>query len=431
MANFKDTRINQTYQRLVQVDGAILQDGKGNVISGSMGDLTISGSLNIIGHTNVSASLSRLNSFSSSIDDIYATDVDVTAVSSRVTSLENFSSSLDATYATDEQLDIVSQSLSLETAQLLDFSASLDATFATDAQLTTAVEALNASTSSLAHKNAISGAFSITSASLASQIASLDSEYASDIQLTNLSSSAANTYLSKAGKIILSSSAQLFEVCDPRYGFTPYDARYANSGSFTELSASLQTDYVLSSSFAVLSSSLQSDITALNNYTGSANIILQDHELQRYLHGERLTSIETFTSSIQSTVDGLLTDYTSDVELTNFSSSAANTYLTKQGKIIISSSVQLFSICDPRYGFTPYDARYANINSITGSFAIESSRIDSLETVVSSSALLNLTPSATLPTNVNTGSLAVTGSTLAFYDGNNWKVVITGSTLPL
>ena len=299
MANFKDTRINQTYQRLVQVDGAILQDGKGNTISGSMGDLTISGSLNIIGHTNVSASLSRLDSFSSSIDDIYATDVDVTAVSSRVTSLENFSSSLDATYATDEQLDIVSQSLSLETAQLLDFSASLDATFATDLQLSTAVSALNASTSSLAHKNAISGAFSITSASLASQIASLDSEYASDIQLTNLSSSAADTYLSKAGKIILSSSVQLFEVCDPRYGFTPYDARYAN------------------------------------------------------------------------------------------------------------------------------------INSITGSFAIESSRIDSLETVVSSSALLNLTPSVTLPTNVNTGSLAVTGSTLAFYDGNNWKVVITGSTLPL
>ena len=399
MANFKDTRINQTYQRLVQVDGAILQDGKGNTISGSMGDLTISGSLNIIGHTNVSASLSRLDSFSSSIDDTYATDVDVTAVSSRVTSLENFSSSLDATYATDEQLDIVSQSLSLETAQLLDFSASLDATFATDLQLSTAVSALNASTSSLAHKNAISGAFSITSASLASQIASLDSEYASDIQLTNLSSSAADTYLSKAGKIILSSSVQLFEVCDPRYGFTPYDNRYANSGSFTELSASLQSDYVLSSSFASLSSSLSSDYVL----SGSFSLL---------------------SSSLQS-------DYTSEVELTNFSSSAANTYLTKKGKIIISSSVQLFSICDPRYGFTPYDARYANINSITGSFAIESSRIDSLETVVSSSALLNLTPSVTLPTNVNTGSLAVTGSTLAFYDGNNWKVVITGSTLPL
>lgn len=229
MANFTDSRINQTYQRIVQVDGAVIQDGKGNVLSGSMGDLTVSGSLNIIGHTNVSASLSRLDNFSSSIDDTFATDADVTAVSSRVSSLENFSSSLDGEYATDAQLTLVSSSLATETAQLLDFSASLDATFATDAQLTTAVEALNASTSSLAHKNAISGAFAITSASLAYQIATLDGEYASDTQLTNLSSSVANTYLSKAGKVIISSSAQLFAVCD---------TRYANSGSYTALSGS-------------------------------------------------------------------------------------------------------------------------------------------------------------------------------------------------
>jgi hypothetical protein len=413
MANFKDTRINQTYQRLVQVDGAILQDGKGNVISGSMGDLTISGSLNIIGHTNVSASLSRLNSFSSSIDDIYATDVDVTAVSSRVTSLENFSSSLDATYATDEQLDIVSQSLSLETAQLLNFSASLDATFATDAQLTTAVEALNASTSSLAHKNAISGAFSITSASLASQIASLDAEYASDIQLTNLSSSAANTYLSKAGKIILSSSAQLFGVCDPRYGFTPYDARYANSGSYTalsgsflQLSASLQSDYVLSSSFALLSGSLQSD------YVLSSSFALLSSSLQDDFLGE----VEWQIASAS-----LRNDISYDSSRVSF----------LESKALVSSSTQIFSIADSRYGFTPYDARYANINSITGSFALEAAKITALQSVVSASALINLTPSNPLPSNVNTGSLAVTGSTLAFYDGNNWKVVITGSTLPL
>lgn len=406
MANFKDTRINQTYQRLVQVDGAILQDGKGNTISGSMGDLTVSGSLSIIGHTNVSASLSRLDSFSSSIDDIYATDVDVTAVSSRVTSLENFSSSLDATYATDEQLDIVSQSLSLETAQLLNFSASLDATFATDLQLSTAVSALNASTSSLAHKNAISGAFSITSASLASQIASLDSEYASDIQLTNLSSSAANTYLSKQGKIIISSSVQLFSICDPRYGFDPYDLRYANSGSFTELSASLQSDYVLSSSFATLSSSLSSD------YVLSGSFALLSSSLQDDFLGEGEWQIAS--ASLRN-----------DISYDSARVSAL------ESKTLLSSSTQIFNIADSRYGFTSYDARYANINSITGSFAIESSRIDSLETVVSSSALLNLTPSATLPTNVNTGSLAVTGSTLAFYDGNNWKVVITGSTLPL
>lgn len=396
MANFTDSRINQTYQRIVQVDGAVIQDGKGNVLSGSMGDLTVSGSLNIIGHTNVSASLSRLDHFSSSIDDTFATDADVTAVSSRVTNLENFSSSLDATYATDAQLDLVSSSLATETAQLLNFSASLDATFATDAQLTTAVEALNASTSSLAHKNAISGAFDITSASLANQLASLDAEYASDVQLTNLSSSAANTYLSKAGKIIISSSVQLFNVCDPRYGFDPYDARYANSGSYTalsgsflQLSASLQSDYVLSSSFALLSSSLQDDFLG---------------ETEWQIASASLRNDISYDSSRVSLLES---------------------------KNLISSSTQIFDIADSRYGFTPYDARYANINSITGSFALEAAKITALQSVVSASALINLTPSNPLPSNVSTGSLAVTGSTLAFYDGNNWKVVITGSTLPL
>lgn len=396
MANFTDSRINQTYQRIVQVDGAVIQDGKGNVLSGSMGDLTVSGSLNIIGHTNVSASLSRLDNFSSSIDDTFATDADVTAVSSRVSSLENFSSSLDGEYATDAQLTLVSSSLATETAQLLDFSASLDATFATDAQLTTAVEALNASTSSLAHKNAISGAFAITSASLANQIATLDSEYASDTQLTNLSSSVANTYLSKAGKIIISSSAQLFAVCDTRYGFTPYDARYANSGSYTalsgsflQLSSSLQSDYVLSSSFALLSSSLQADFLG---------------ETEWQIASASLRNDISYDSARVSVIEN---------------------------KTLISSSTQIFNIADSRYGFTPYDARYANINSISGSFALEAAKITALQTVVSASAVVNLTPSATLPTNVSTGSLAVTGSTLAFYDGNNWKVVITGSTLPL
>lgn len=383
MANFTDNRINQTYQRLVQVDGAVLQDGKGNVLSGSMGDLTVSGSLNITGHPDVSASFS-------------STATDISAVSTRVTSLEGFSSSLDATYATDTQLEVVSSSLALETAQLLNFSASLDATFATDAELAEAVGALNASTSSLAHKNAISGAFDITSASLAASIAGLDSEYATDTQLTALSSSASITYLSKQGKIIISSSVQLFSICDPRYGFDPYDLRYANSGSYTalsgsflQLSSSLQSDYILSSSFASLSSSLDSDFLSESEWLINS-------------------------SSIRNDIDY---DF--------------NRINVLENKTLISSSAQIFDIADSRYGFTPYDARYAKIENISGSFAIEAAKITALQTVVSASALLNLTPSDTLPTNAGTGSLAVTGSTLAFYDGNNWKVVITGSTLPL
>ena len=43
-----------------------------------------------------------------------------------------------------------------------------------------------------------------------------------------------------------------------------------------------------------------------NSYTSSANNILQDHEVQRYLHGERLTSIETFTGSLSNTVNDII-----------------------------------------------------------------------------------------------------------------------------
>ena len=51
--------------------------------------------------------------------------------------------------------------------------------------------------------------------------------------------------------------------------------------------------------------------------------------------------------------------------------------------------------------------------------------------IVSSSRFLELQPSTVLPASANTGSLAVTGSTLAFYDGNNWKTVTLGANLPL
>ena len=43
-----------------------------------------------------------------------------------------------------------------------------------------------------------------------------------------------------------------------------------------------------------------------NSYTSSANNILQDHEVQRWLHGERLTSIETFTGSLSNTVNDII-----------------------------------------------------------------------------------------------------------------------------
>jgi len=53
MANFTSNKINETYQRIVQVDGGTIQDGLGRILSGSMSDLTVNGVLEVSGSINV------------------------------------------------------------------------------------------------------------------------------------------------------------------------------------------------------------------------------------------------------------------------------------------------------------------------------------------------------------------------------------------
>ena len=71
--------------------------------------------LSILGYNDVSASIAHLDHFSSSFDNIYASEDELyTATASldaRIISLEDFSSSLDDHYATDAQLGIVSGAL--------------------------------------------------------------------------------------------------------------------------------------------------------------------------------------------------------------------------------------------------------------------------------------------------------------------------------
>ena len=53
MANFTSNKINETYQRIVQVDRGTIQDGLGRILSGSMSDLTVNGVLEVSGSINV------------------------------------------------------------------------------------------------------------------------------------------------------------------------------------------------------------------------------------------------------------------------------------------------------------------------------------------------------------------------------------------
>ena len=174
MANFTSNKVNKTYQRLVQVDNALIQDGLGKLISGSIGalkvtgSLSVTGSLGIDGYTNVTTAIQRLDQFSASLDATFATDAQLSNVSQSLAAglavekgrLDN----LDATYATDAQVSTAVSALNIKTGSidstiatanshiqnLHSFTGSLDATYATDAQVATAVSSINSATSSYA-----------------------------------------------------------------------------------------------------------------------------------------------------------------------------------------------------------------------------------------------------------------------------------------
>lgn len=66
---------------------------------------------------------------------------------------------------------------------------------------------------------------------------------------------------------------------------------------------------------------------------------------------------------------------------------------------------------------------------LTGSIGVVGDIMVTGSIKINGSSLLTLRPLNPLPSSPETGTLAVTGSTLAFYDGNNWKAIMTGSIL--
>ena len=132
-----------------------------------------------LGFASYSASVaSNSNTFSSSVD-------------SRLDSLELFSTSLDNTYATDAQLTSLSESVALTDATqsnqilaLQQFSSSLDATYATDAQLSASASTLQNQITELSASTAtVTGNFSQSVATsingLSQSVVSLNSYTAS------------------------------------------------------------------------------------------------------------------------------------------------------------------------------------------------------------------------------------------------------------
>lgn len=133
------------------------------------------GRLSIGGYSDVSGAIARLDHFSSSFDNIYASEDELyTATASldaRIISLESFSSSIDSEYATDAQLNIVSSSFAATTSGSIDNIAILQTDVSNNnddiAALSGSQLGLLAATSSYALKSDITGSFTLLSASIA------------------------------------------------------------------------------------------------------------------------------------------------------------------------------------------------------------------------------------------------------------------------
>jgi len=113
MANFTGTRIKDTYQRVIQIDGGEFQDGLGNSINIPFNQLSGSGTL-ISGSTQIASDISgSITSFSSSISSRVSTN------ETDITNLQSFSSSLNATYATDAEVSTAVSALNASTSSYL------------------------------------------------------------------------------------------------------------------------------------------------------------------------------------------------------------------------------------------------------------------------------------------------------------------------
>lgn len=473
MANFTGNKIKDTYQRVVQIDGSTLQDGLGNTLTGSMGNLTVSGTLDITGFSNVSASLAALTEFSSSLNATYATDVEV---STAVSSLNSATSSYALKTEITGSNTALSSSLASRIASQESFSSSLDATYATDAQVSTAVSSLNSATSSYALKTQISGSNTELSSSIASRISSqesfsssLDATFATDTDL-NLVSSSVDSINLKTGSFastgsntftsvqVVSGSIFVSGSIDSRIGASfiiQTDKRVSlkatASGSDNGLS-NLSVQRLTSGKTRAL---MYADIMQIGAFNGdeitigntSASINLRVSSSMPMVLTGSLEATGDITASAFNGSGAGLTGVIKPADTGSFAITGANTFTDNQ---IVSGTIDSnakgnkirfhYDTTGDLPSATTYHGMFAHVhgeaaayyahggswvkladdankvnNSATASFASTGSNTFTGNQIVSASVLLTLQPSPTLPSGVATGSLIVSGSPVQLY----------------
>jgi hypothetical protein len=303
MANFTGKSIQNTYQRVLQLDTGSLQDGLGNVVNIPISQLS--------GSTLISSSIQIASDISGSSNLISG------ALATRVSSQEAFSSSLNTTFATDAEISVVSASLATSITTNGTNISSNDTDIASNL---TKINSLTINTSSYARTN-------VVNQFAAGQVIS--------------------------GSLIQSGAASFFQ-----------------------------------GTLNIFQPSTAGALANLNVYFNSANAATQ------VFAGIQLIDQGGFDAKME------VTSYTG-----------------------LDGTKPVFRI---QGGGTGSNAD----NTILRSF--HDGRLEVTKTLIlSSSQFLELQPTPTLPASANTGSFAITGSTLAFYNGNNWVSVATGSNLPL
>lgn len=303
MANFTGKSIQNTYQRVLQLDTGSLQDGLGNVVDIPISQL--SGSILISSSAQIASDISGSSNLVSG------------ALATRITNQETFSSSLNTTFATDAEISVVSASLATSITTNSTNISGNDTDIATNL---TNINTLTLNTSSYANLNSV------------------------------------NQF--RAGQIITGSLIQ------------------SGAASFFQGTVN------------IFQPATAGPLANLNVYFDSADSATQ------VFAGIQLIDQGGFDAKME-----------------------INSYTGLDG------TKPVFRI---QGGGTGSNAD----NTILRSF--HDGRLEFTKTlIISSSQFLELEKSTVLPASANTGSFAVTGSTLAFYDGNDWKTVSLGATLPL
>ena len=338
MADFTGNSIQNTYQKVLQLDTGSIQDGLGNVINIPTNQLS--------GSTLLSSSIQIGSQISGSFTAASG------GLASRISSQETFSSSLNTNFATDAEVSSVSSSL------------------------VTTITAVSTSLATTTTGNT-----------------------------TNITTNTTNigTLTSVTGSYATTSSVNTLIAATSSYALaTEVDAINLKTGSF----ADINTQNAFRAGQIITGSLIQSG--AANFFEGAINVFTADT-------AKNLANISAFINSN----DGA-TQVFSGLQL-----------IDKEGndaKMEVNSYTGLDGT-NPVFRILGGGSGSNADNTIIRSFLDGTLEVPRT-LMISSSQFLELQPSS-LPASANTGSLAVTGSTLAFYDGNNWKVVVTGSTLPL